>query len=328
MFWYLGSFQFDEVFDAAPPVAIRSVGDRGDHLVYAGGRGRQIRTDPALCLAARCDGGPTPVFGVDPCRDDGDGGCVSHYAFRSALHACAAGSIYCGDGRRGDCALRRDNCSRTIRHQESFGLLHHFTAWLHGCAVGMGAYAAGMFHLITHAFFKALLFLSAGSVILGLERGHHHLAHHSPTQTHPRREEVLRKRATGLTEKAEHDEETFDPGDMRNMGGLRKTMPVTFWLYLIGTLALAGIFPLAGFWSKDEILLDASLHYHKRLLAVDHCRVLHRLSTWGVRFGWSSSVSRAHRRRARAGKPKGDDPCPLMVLAVLSVAGGALNLPV
>ena len=53
-------------------------------------------------------------------------------------------------------------------------------------------------------------------------------------------------------------EEVFDPGDMRNMGGLRKQMPVTFWLYLIGTLALAGIFPFAGFWSKDEILLDAA----------------------------------------------------------------------
>ena len=52
---------------------------------------------------------------------------------------------------------------------------------------------------------------------------------------------------------AEHGE-VFDPGDMRNMGGLRKTMPVTFWLYMIGTLALAGIFPFAGFWSKDEIL--------------------------------------------------------------------------
>ena len=74
----------------------------------------------------------------------------------------------------------------------------------------------------------------------------------------------------------EHDE-VFDPGDMRNMGGLRKTMPVTFWLYIIGTLALAGIFPFAGFWSKDEILLDASLHYPECLLAVDHCRILDRL---------------------------------------------------
>ena len=122
-------------------------------------------------------------------------------------------------------------------------------------AVGMGAYVAGMFHLVTHAFFKALLFLSAGSVILGLERGHHHLAH-----AHHEKSEVARRRRRHEVD-AEHHEEVFDPGDMRNMGGLRKTMPVTFWLYMIGTLALAGIFPFAGFWSKDEILLDASLHF-------------------------------------------------------------------
>ncbi|HSR21080.1 MAG TPA: NADH-quinone oxidoreductase subunit L, partial [Anaerolineales bacterium] len=104
--------------------------------------------------------------------------------------------------------------------------------------VGMGAFAAGMFHLITHAFFKALLFLSAGSIILGLERGHHHAAAH------------------GRNHGAKNSE-VFDPNDMRNMGGMRKTMPVTFWLYLVGTLALAGIPPFAGFWSKDEILADA-----------------------------------------------------------------------
>src|SRR5258706_1139500 len=71
-------------------------------------------------------------------------------------------------------------------------------------AVGMGAYVGGMFHLITHAFFKALLFLSAGSVILGMERGHHHLAHGHEHDNH-----------------SAHDEqaEGFDPGDMRNMGG-------------------------------------------------------------------------------------------------------------
>jgi len=85
-------------------------------------------------------------------------------------------------------------------------------------AVGMGAYVAGMFHLITHAFFKALLFLSAGSVLLGMERGHHHLAHHG--------------------EHGDDEEEVLDPGDMRNMGGLRKQMPVTFWVYLTGALAL------------------------------------------------------------------------------------------
>jgi NADH-quinone oxidoreductase subunit L len=95
-------------------------------------------------------------------------------------------------------------------------------------AIGLGAYVAATFHLITHAFFKALLFLASGSVIHGMEHGavHVHDHHH-------------------------------DPQDMRNMGGLRKKMPVTFWTFLIGGLALAG-FPLvtAGFWSKDEIFAE------------------------------------------------------------------------
>ena len=105
-------------------------------------------------------------------------------------------------------------------------------------AVGVGAYAAAMFHLMTHAFFKALLFLASGSVIHGMEHGHHHLEHEAG-HGH-----------------AHHDEE-FDPQDMRNMGGLRSKMPITYWTYLFGTLALAGIIPFAGFWSKDEILVDA-----------------------------------------------------------------------
>ncbi|MEX1286897.1 MAG: NADH-quinone oxidoreductase subunit L [Acidimicrobiia bacterium] len=80
-------------------------------------------------------------------------------------------------------------------------------------AMGAGAYTAGLFHLFTHAFFKALLFLGAGSVI--------HAVHSN---------------------------------DMRDMGGMRKSMPVTFWTFIVGSLALAGIPPLAGFFSKDEIL--------------------------------------------------------------------------
>ncbi|MBZ0299990.1 MAG: hypothetical protein K8J31_09630, partial [Anaerolineae bacterium] len=95
---------------------------------------------------------------------------------------------------------------------------------------------------VTHAFFKALLFLGSGSVIHGVEHGHHHVhaAHHGDHDE-------------------DHEEEAFDPQDMRNMGGLRRTMPVTYWTYLIGTLALAGIIPFAGFWSKDEILADSWL---------------------------------------------------------------------
>jgi len=94
-------------------------------------------------------------------------------------------------------------------------------------AVGTGAYVAGMFHLVTHAFFKALLFLGAGSVIYALHRAYH----------------------------ATHSHE--DPQDMRNMGGLRRRLPWTFALMLIATLAISGIPPLSGFFSKDEILAAA-----------------------------------------------------------------------
>jgi NADH-quinone oxidoreductase subunit L len=98
-------------------------------------------------------------------------------------------------------------------------------------AIGIGAYVAAAFHLFTHSFFKALLFMGSGSVIHGVEHGVFH---------------------TG---------EEIDPQDMFNMGGLRKKMPITFWTFLIGGLALSGFpFFTAGFWSKDEILADAFAH--------------------------------------------------------------------
>src|SRR3972149_4900331 len=101
-------------------------------------------------------------------------------------------------------------------------------------ALGVGAYVAAVFHLITHAFFKALLFLGSGSVIHGMEHGVLHTGNHK-----------------------------VDPQDMFNMGGLRKKMPITFWTFLIGGFALSG-FPLvtAGFWSKDAIFADAYRKHH------------------------------------------------------------------
>ena len=90
--------------------------------------------------------------------------------------------------------------------------------------VGVGAYAAGVFHLMTHAFFKALLFMGSGAVIYAMHHALHHTDNHS------------------------------DPQDMRNMGGLRKFMPITWLTMWIATLAIAGIWPFAGFFSKDEII--------------------------------------------------------------------------
>jgi NAD(P)H-quinone oxidoreductase subunit 5 len=92
-------------------------------------------------------------------------------------------------------------------------------------AMGIGAYSAGLFHLMTHAYFKAMLFLCSGSVIHGMEE----VVGHNPNLAQ----------------------------DMRLMGGLRKFMPITSLTFLIGTLAICGIPPFAGFWSKDEILSNA-----------------------------------------------------------------------
>ncbi len=159
-------------------------------------------------------------------------------------------------------------------------------------ALGIGAYVAATFHLFTHAFFKALLFMASGAVIHGMEHGHHHVAHahghghghdahgahdaheHRPTYEHDEHGHPIAE----IPASSSHDDHghavvpasarelavasqmpgAFDAQDMMNMGGLRKTMPATFITFLIGGLSLAG-FPLitAGFWSKDEILLDA-----------------------------------------------------------------------
>ncbi len=183
-------------------------------------------------------------------------------------------------------------------------------------AVGMGAYVAGMFHLITHAFFKALLFLSAGSVILGVERGHHHSEH-----AHQKAKFKGKNRRT-----EEPHEEVFDANDMRNMGGMRKTMPVTFWVYMIGTLALAGIIPFAGFWSKDEILLDASQRYFGIYILLSIAAFLTAFymgrQIWMVFFGEPRTEAAAHAEESPLVMT-----VPLMILAALSVLGGLINFP-
>ena len=137
-------------------------------------------------------------------------------------------------------------------------------------AVGIGGYVAAMFHLVTHAVFKALLFLGSGSVIHGVEHGHHHVhghghghddGHHDAAHGHDAHgHDAHGHDAHGhqaVAEDEHEDENEFDPQDMRNMGGLWRRMPITFLTYMIGTFALMGLPFFAGFWSKDEILLDA-----------------------------------------------------------------------
>ncbi len=147
-----------------------------------------------------------------------DGGAMTVVAFIGAFTAIFAASI----------AVAQNDIKRVLAYS-TISQLGYMIA-----ALGIGAYVAAAFHLITHAFFKALLFLGSGSVIHGMEHGVLHTGNHH-----------------------------VDPQDMFNMGGLRRKMPITFWTFLIGGFALSG-FPIitAGFWSKDEILADAFGHGH------------------------------------------------------------------
>lgn len=192
-------------------------------------------------------------------------------------------------------------------------------------AVGLGGYVAGMFHLITHAFFKALLFLSSGSVIHAMEHGMHEL-HAQGGGGHDEHESSPGHEEHGHPPTPNSHEPHFDPQDMRNMGGLWNRLPVTRWVYLIGALALAGIFPFAGFWSKDEILLDAFNHnptiYWMLTIAAGFTAFYMTRQIWMVFFGKARTPEARH-----AGESPLIMTAPLVALAVLSVWGGALNLP-
>ena len=171
-------------------------------------------------------------------------------------------------------------------------------------AVGTGAYVAGVFHLVTHAFFKALLFLGAGSVIYALHRAYH----------------------------ATHSHE--DPQDMRNMGGLRRRLPWTFALMLIATLAISGIPPLSGFFSKDEILAAAfgrgetapiwMVFWAMGLLAA-LLTAFYMMRLLAMTFLGESRTGAAEQEHLR------EAPWimtgPLVGLGILSVLGGLVNLP-
>jgi NADH-quinone oxidoreductase subunit L len=155
-------------------------------------------------------------------------------------------------------------------------------------ALGVGAWTAAVFHLFTHAMFKACLFLGAGSVS--------HAAHH-----------------------------TFD---MRKMGGLRKYMPQTFTTFIIGSLALAGLPPLAGFWSKDEILAGAAQGQEKAyvvmlifgLITAGLTAAYMTRAVWMTFFGEYRGEGHPHE------SPKAIT-IPLWILAGAAVVVGFVNLP-
>jgi NADH-quinone oxidoreductase subunit L len=319
-FWHFGSLQFDEVFEVAyhaaeslpswviPAIALFM-------LLGVTGKSAQI---PLFVWLPDAMAGPTPVSALIHAATMVTAGVYliarSFPLFEAAESASAivalvgaATALFAATIAVGQFDIKKVLAYSTV---SQLGFMVS--------AVGMGAFVAGMFHLVTHAFFKALLFLGSGSVILGVERGHHPL---DGDHGHGQDDHHSHDAHAG-----EEHHEFFDPQDMRNMGGLRKKMPLTFLVYLIGALALAGIPPLAGFWSKDEILADASkensIVYLLLAVAAFFTAFYMGRQIWMVFFG---------KPRTEAAEKAKESPAlvtaPLVVLAVLSVLGGILNLP-
>jgi len=165
--------------------------------------------------------------------------------------------------------------------------------------VGVGAFAAGVSHLVTHAFFKALLFLGAGSVI--------HAVHHAH----------------------EHAGFKGDPQDIRFMGGLRKKMPTTFWTFFVACLAIAGIPGLSGFFSKDEIIWMTFAKGHPAIGVIALIAAF-LTAFYMFRLLFMTFYGNWRGRKDQEDHLK-DSPkvmtLPLTVLAVLSIIGGWIMIP-
>jgi NADH-quinone oxidoreductase subunit L len=178
-------------------------------------------------------------------------------------------------------ALRQNDIKKVLAYSTVSQLGFMFVA------AGLGAYTTAIFHLVMHAFFKALLFLGAGSVIHGL-----------------------------------HGEQ-----DIRRMGGLKKRLPATHLTFLVGTLSIAGVPPLAGFFSKDEILAAAWQHSGAIFGVLALASVL--TAVYMFRLYWL--VFQGRYRGGPQEKPVHESPrvmtVPLFALAVLSAAGGFLGIP-
>ncbi|MBE0500423.1 MAG: NADH-quinone oxidoreductase subunit L [Desulfuromonadales bacterium] len=168
-------------------------------------------------------------------------------------------------------------------------------------AMGVGAFTGGIFHLMTHAFFKACLFLGSGSVIHGM----HHAYHHAHL----------------------HD----DPQDMRNMGGLKSKMPITYWTFLLSTIAITGVPLFSAFFSKDEILWWAASSTRGSLWLWGVGAIAAGMTAFYMFRLVAMTFWGKQKTDARAKDHIPESPwvitLPLVILAALAVVGGYVGVP-
>jgi len=305
IFWTTGSLDFGTVFSHAPTalVAGGSTVTTITLFLFLGCTGKSAQI-PLYTWLPDAMAGPTPVSALIHAATMVTAG-VYLVARCNLLFAMAplSGAVVAGVGAltalfAATIALKQWDIKKVLAYSTISQLGYMFLG------VGTGAYAAGLFHLVTHAFFKALLFLGSGSVI--------HAMHHAYHATHS------------------HE----DAQDLRNMGGLRHHLPWTAGLMWVATLAIAGIPPFSGFFSKDEILGAAFargtaepiwLAYWAMGIAAALLTAFYMTRLMLYAFHGPNRTGEAE--RAHLHEAPWSMTGPLAVLGLLSFAGGVINVP-
>jgi NADH-quinone oxidoreductase subunit L len=288
IFAAFGTFSFGVVFEEAPTVLSEGMATAITLLLFVGAVGKSAQIPLYVWLPDAMEG-PTPVSALIHAATMVTAG-IYMIARTAVLFELAPATLVVVATVGAATAFYAATLAvgqRDIKRVLAYSTISQLGYMV--MAVGVTAFTAGLFHLMTHAFFKALLFLGAGAVI-------HALAGEQ---------------------------------DLFKMGGLRKIMPITFWTMVVAWLAISGVFPLSGFWSKDEILAAAFAHgpYYVVL--------------WG--FGLAAALLTAfYMTRLMlltfGGEPRWPDgvepeeaptlmTVPLAILAVLAVMAGIFNTP-
>jgi NADH-quinone oxidoreductase subunit L len=289
LFAYTGTLQFDELFitgndmSGIPNGVATTIGI----LLFIGAMGKSAQI-PLHTWLPDAMAGPTPVSALIHAATMVTAG-IYMVARSSNLYAMSdiAGDVIVWAGiltslMGATIALTQNDIKKVLAYStvSQLGLMF--------VALGLGAYSTAVFHVITHAFFKALLFLGSGSVIHGMG----------------------------------------GEQDIRRMGGLKKWMPVTHATFLIGTIAIAGIFPFAGFFSKDQIVAVAFEENKLMFLLtmiVSACTAFYMFRLYFLTF--HGKFRGTHDQEHHLHESPKVMTIPLVILAILSVVGGFIGLP-
>ncbi len=296
LFWYSGSLKYTGIFEAiennpeiffvaSVPITIITL------LLFVGATGKSAQI-PLFVWLPDAMAGPTPVSALIHAATMVTAG-VYMVARMNPLYSLAPATLLVIGTIGALTALMA--ASIALVQRDSKKILAYSTVSQLGymfLACGSGAYIAAIFHLMTHAFFKACLFLGAGSVLHAFHR-------------------------------------TTDV-DVFEAGGLRKVMPYTRWTFLISTLAIAGIPPLAGFFSKDEILWEAFSAGRIFLwvlgLAAAFCTAFYMFRLYNLLFSGEFRGTDEQREHLHESSPT--MWIPLAVLAFFAICAGWLNMPI